>query len=239
MVLPRVIWSGDRTLHLVVGEGDSDAVAARVVRAQRALRLTGLGSMAEVLDVVPGSTAVQVTLRSVLPHTGAGRVEIESAVLEIVASAMQLSGVRTEPRSVIVPVCYGGELGPDLAWLAQRAGLSESETISLHASAEHTVRFLGFAPGFAYIAGLPEALQRPRMDSPRPRIRAGSVGIAGDRTGIYPSASPGGWRLIGATPLRMFHPTREPASLLQAGDRVVFQPISRADFDRLAAEHQP
>ncbi len=237
MRMPRVIWSGDCTLHLVVGEADSDAVAERVILAQRGLRSAGLGGgVGEVLDVAPGSTAVRVTFR---PARGVTRAQVESAVLEVVASALQDRNARTQPRSVAIPVCYGGELGPDLAWLAERAGVSEAAAISMHASADHSVRFLGFAPGFAYIAGLPPALHAPRMDSPRTRVRAGSVGIAGDRTGIYPSASPGGWRLIGTTPLRMFDPKRDPASLLQAGDRVLFQPIPRDEFDRLTAEHPP
>jgi KipI family sensor histidine kinase inhibitor len=104
------------------------------------------------------------------------------------------------------------------------------QIVALHSGAEHVVRFLGFAPGFAYIAGLPTALVVPRLDSPRVRVPAGSVGIAADRTGIYPREGPGGWRLIGRTPLKMFDVEREPAALLRAGDRVRFVPIDEARF---------
>ena len=238
MDTPRIIWSGDRSLYVVVGAGDSDAVAARVVRAERALRGAGAEGSRGIVDVTPGSTSVQVTFRPDVVG-GGGLAGLEAWIREAVAPCWADAGVVVEPREVVIPVCYGGDLGPDLAWLAERAGMSELEAVAAHASAGHVVRFLGFAPGFAYIAGLPPALQAPRMESPRTRVPAGSVGVAGGRTGIYPSVSPGGWRLIGATPLRMFDAARDPAALLRAGDRVRFEPISRVEFDRMAAEPRP
>jgi inhibitor of KinA len=237
MDTPQIIWSGDRTLHVVVGSGDSDAVAARVVRAERALREAGADGSRAIVDVTPGSTSVQVTIR---PDAvgGGGAAGLEVWVRDALASCWAEGGAVLEPRVVVIPVCYGGDLGPDLAWLAERAGMSESEAVAAHTSAGHVVRFLGFAPGFAYIAGLPPALQAPRLESPRTRVPAGSVGVAGARTGIYPSESPGGWRLIGATPVRMFDPSREQQALLRAGDRVRFEPITRGEFDRMAAERR-
>jgi KipI family sensor histidine kinase inhibitor len=234
MDTPRIIWAGDRTLPVVVGAGDSDADAARVVRAERALRGAGAEGSRGIVDVTPGSTAVQVTFRP--DAVGGGGAE--AWVREALASCWAEGGAVVEPREVVIPVCYGGDLGPDLAWLAERAGMSESEAVAAHTSAGHVVRFLGFAPGFAYIAGLPPALQAPRLESPRTRVPAGSVGVAGARTGIYPSESPGGWRLIGATPVRMFDPSREQQALLRAGDRVRFEPITRGEFDRMAAERR-
>lgn len=237
MDTPRIIWSGDRTLHVVVGVGDSDAVAARVVLAERVLREAGADGSRGIVDVTPGSTSVQVTFRPGAVRGGRS-AGLEAWVREAVASCRADAGALVEPREVVIPVCYGKDLGPDLAWLAGRAGMSESEAVTAHASAGHVVRFLGFAPGFAYIAGLPPALQAPRMESPRTRVPAGSVGVAGGRTGIYPSVSPGGWRLIGVTPLRMFDPAREQPALLRAGDRVRFEPITRDEYDRMTAERR-
>lgn len=237
MDTPRIIWSGDRTLHVVVGAGDSDADAARVVLAERALRGAGAEGSRGIVDVTPGSTAVQVTFRPDVVG-GGGAAGLEAWVREALASCWAEGGAVVEPREVVIPVCYGGDLGRDLAWLAERAGMSESEAVAAHASAGHVVRFLGFAPGFAYIAGLPPALQAPRMESPRTRVPAGSVGVAGARTGIYPSDSPGGWRLIGSTPMRMFDPARDQPALLRAGDRVRFEPITRGEFDRMTTEHR-
>lgn len=227
MTPPRVIWTGDRTIHVVVGEGDSDAVAARVVAVGRVLRASQL---AGVVDVACGSGTVQV-----LTESGrAGDEGLFTRIAALAAACVGGSDAAGDTRVVEIPVCYGGDLGPDLAWMATRAGLTESEVVGLHSAGVYTVRFLGFAPGFAYLAGLPGVLHAPRLETPRTRVRAGSVGIADGRTGVYPSASPGGWRLIGATPVRMFDPGAEPAARLAAGDRVRFVPIDRQAFDRMA-----
>jgi inhibitor of KinA len=131
-------------------------------------------------------------------------------------------------------VCYGGVFGPDLEAVAQRHGLAPEELIRLHSEAVYSVYMLGFAPGFAYLGGLPPALATPRRDEPRTAVPAGSVGIGGSQTGIYPLVSPGGWNLIGRTPLRLFDARRTSPTLLAVGDRVRFQVIEHDDFDRLA-----
>src|SRR5947209_6179797 len=130
-----------------------------------------------------------------------------------------------EPRLVEIPVCYGGEFGPDLAEVCAIHGMRPARVVELHASAEYLVYFLGFVPGFAYLGELPEALVTPRLAVPRRRVPAGSVGIAGNQTGVYPFATPGGWRLIGRTPVAMFRDEREGFSLLVIGDRVRFATI--------------
>jgi len=132
---------------------------------------------------------------------------------------------------VTIPVCYDIELGPDLPEVARHAGISEEEVIRLHSSPTYLVYFLGFSPGFVYLGGLPEILHTPRLATPRPSIAGGSVGIAGSQTGIYPVDSPGGWRLIGRTPMRMFDPEATPPTRLQPGDRMKFVPIDRATFE--------
>jgi KipI family sensor histidine kinase inhibitor len=135
-----------------------------------------------------------------------------------------------EPRHVEIPVCYGGEFGPDLAEVCAMRGMTAAQAIELHASTEYLVYFLGFVPGFAYLGELPKELVTPRLSAPRRRVVPGSVGIAGNQTGVYPFATPGGWRLIGRTPLAMFRAEREGLSLLSIGDRVRFTPIDAERF---------
>lgn len=138
------------------------------------------------------------------------------------------------PRLIEIPVCYGAEYGPDLKEVAQLHGLTEAQAIELHASATYLVYFLGFAPGFAYLGDVAEQLATPRLPSPRKSVPAGSVGIAGRQTGVYPIATPGGWRLLGRTPVKMFQPNRAQMNLLALGDRVRFVPISPLQFAKLA-----
>lgn len=137
-----------------------------------------------------------------------------------------------EPRLVDIPVCYGGEFGPDLDEVCAIRGMTAAQAIGLHASVEYLVYFLGFVPGFAYLGELPKGLVTPRLATPRRRVAAGSVGIAGNQTGVYPFATPGGWRLLGRTPIKMFQAESEGLSLLTIGDRVRFTPI---DAERFAA----
>ncbi len=132
-----------------------------------------------------------------------------------------------------IPVLYGGAGGADLPGVAAEAGLSEEEVMRLHSSEEYTVYFLGFMPGFPYMGPLPEVLRSPRLETPRTLVPAGSVAIAEDQTGIYPVASPGGWRLLGRTPLQLFDARQDPPALLQPGDRVRFVPVDEAEYSRL------
>jgi KipI family sensor histidine kinase inhibitor len=135
-----------------------------------------------------------------------------------------------EPRMVEIPVCYGEEFGPDLEDVAQMHGITPQEIVKLHATQTYTTFFLGFVPGFAYLGDLPEKLLTARLATPRKVVPAGSVGIAGRQTGVYPFVTPGGWRLLGRTPLKMFQPERSGMCLLSLGDRVRFVPISREQF---------
>ncbi|KHT05482.1 hypothetical protein RC94_13000 [Pectobacterium brasiliense] len=129
-----------------------------------------------------------------------------------------------DPRDIDIPVVYGGEAGPDLADVAAHSGLSVSQVVEAHAAAQYVVYFLGFQPGFAYLGGLNEKLHMPRRAEPRLRVPAGSVGIGGAQTGIYPLATPGGWQLIGRTSLKLFNPQTMPPTLLRPGDNVRFLP---------------
>jgi len=135
-------------------------------------------------------------------------------------------------KTVRIPVCYCGECGPDLPALAAGRGLTPEAAAAAHAGAHHTVSMIGFMPGFPYMSGLPEALAAPRLDTPRARVPLGSVAVAGRQTGIYPAASPGGWRLIGRTAALLFDAGRTPPSLFEIGDTVVFEPVSHAEMAR-------
>jgi KipI family sensor histidine kinase inhibitor len=135
-----------------------------------------------------------------------------------------------EPRELEIPVCYGGEFGPDLNDVAGMHGMPPAQAIALHCSATYVVYFLGFAPGFGYLGGLPEELACPRLETPRAKVPQGSVGIGGNQTAVYPFATPGGWRLIGRTPVAMFRRDQDPMSLLQIGDHVRFRAISEKEF---------
>lgn len=132
---------------------------------------------------------------------------------------------------VHIPVCYGGELGPDLNSVAEYHGLTPEEVIEIHSSQDYLVYMIGFAPGFPYLGGLSERIATPRRSTPRLQIEAGTVGIGGNQTGIYPISTPGGWQLIGRTPLPLFRPDESSPSLLKAGDIVRFQPIGLKQFE--------
>jgi len=143
-----------------------------------------------------------------------------------------------KPRHIKIPVCYGGRWGPDLSHVAAYHGISEEEVIRIHSSAYYQVYMLGFSPGFPYIGGLPKELATPRKSTPRLKIPSGSVGIGGDQTGIYPLETPGGWNIIGRTPLKLFQPEQMPPTLLARGDRVTFVPITEEEFVKIQREEK-
>jgi inhibitor of KinA len=136
-----------------------------------------------------------------------------------------------EPRHLVIPVCYGGEYGPDLNEVSRHTGLSTEEIIHRHSAAEYLVHCIGFSPGFAYLGGLPPELATPRRAVPRKQVPSGSVAIGGVQSGVYPIASPGGWHLIGRTPLRLFSVDTDPPTLLRAGDHVRFRAINPEEFE--------
>src|ERR671914_867162 len=135
-----------------------------------------------------------------------------------------------DTRTVGIPVHYGGNFGPDLGFVALHNELTEQQVIEIHSQPMYLVYMIGFAPGFPYLGGMSERLASPRRESPREKIPAGSVGIAGSQTGVYPIETPGGWQLIGRTPLRLFRPDKDDPSLLRTGDRVRFHAIEPAEY---------
>jgi inhibitor of KinA len=175
----------------------------------------------------PGLTDIVPTYRSVLLHYDPLVLDCQ----EVIAWAQaQYTQVHDHPltgrRRIEIPTLYGGESGPDLDFVARYHGLSVEDVIRRHSQVDYIVYMMGFMPGFPYLGGLPAELETPRLETPRTLIRAGSVGLAGKQTGIYPLDSPGGWRLIGRTGIRLFDPTLDPPTLLAPGDQVRFVPVS-------------
>jgi KipI family sensor histidine kinase inhibitor len=182
-------------------------------------------------EPVPGIRNLHPAYCSVLIKFDALKLQHDELEALLQPYLARLEEVRLpEPRQVEIPVCYGREYGPDLAEVSALHGLTLQQAIDLHASATYLVYFLGFAPGFAYLGGLPDALVTPRLPKPRRSVPPGSVGIAGSQSGVYPFATPGGWRLLGRTPIAMFQPDRSAMSFLAVGDRVRFTPISPEQF---------
>ncbi len=224
---PRILPLGDAGFTVEFGHQIAPAIHDQVLAFTRALearRWTGLR------DIVP-------TYRSATVYVDPGSVKFESLDRRLLDLARTLPRSTSRKRHVVtIPVAYGGDYGPDLEDLATAAGLSPPQVVALHTSVEYRVYMLGFSPGFPYLGQVPEAIAAPRLAEPRSHVPAGSVGIAGFQTGIYPQECPGGWRLIGRTPARLYDPTRAKPFLLQPGDRVRFHSISQADLERLATK---
>ena len=157
---------------------------------------------------------------------------LEQRIREAIAKTETISTDPVRASVIDIPVCYDAEFAFDLEEVARRAGLSSSEVVDLHSRAEYRVHCVGFVGGFPFLGGLPQKIATPRRENPRKEIPVGSVGIGGKQTGIYPIKSPGGWNIIGRTPLRLFDPQTNPPVVLQTGDHVRFRPITREQFER-------
>ncbi|MBL9187401.1 MAG: 5-oxoprolinase subunit PxpB [Opitutaceae bacterium] len=220
---------GDAAVVLHLDGAVDGAMAARVHAIAGALARARLEG---VTDIVPAFASVAVFFERV---PTAAMADIEADLRAFVAGAE--TEKKSPPGRVLeVPVVYGGEHGPDLEAVAAHAGLPAAEVIARHEAGDYLVHAIGFAPGFPYLGGLAAELATPRRAVPRAQVPARSVGIGGAQTGIYPLASPGGWNLIGRTPLLLFDPRREPAALLRAGDRVRFRAVAEADFSTASSK---
>lgn len=184
-----------------------------------------------LLELVPSFASLALVID---PEACATADALEHARNWLRQGAFDAPEAETTPRLFEVPVCYGGEYGPDLDALAAHAGLAAHEAIARHAAGDYRVAMLGFAPGFPYLLGLDRSLAMPRLDTPRTRVAAGSVGIGGAQTGIYPRQGPGGWRIIGRTPLTLFDAARATPNLVAPGQQVRFVSIDAGEFARLA-----
>lgn len=220
----KVIPASDSSLLVVFGNEISPELHQRVIALFRSLHAR---QDPRIRNLHPGYASLLIDFDPLrLTH---------DELSTIVQRPTLASDTMTERAAnlVTIPVCYDIDFGPDLQDVAQHAGLSVDEVVRLHSAPTYLVYFLGFTPGFVYLGGLPHVLHTPRLTTPRPSIAGGSVGIAGAQTGIYPFDSPGGWKLIGRTPVRMFDPEATPPTRLQPGDRMKFIPIDRATFEEL------
>lgn len=229
--VPKIVPVGDGAVNIEFGTEISDEINDRVY------------AFAETIDALspPWLDELVPTYRSLLVHYD-GQIfdfdvvdtELKKLVLE---SSAETSG--SSVRSPLVyelPTAYGGEFGPDLESVAKHAGISTIEVVKIHSGTAYRVYMIGFSPGFPYLGGMDARIATPRLATPRTRVPAGSVGIAESQTGVYPTASPGGWQLIGRTPVRLFDHEKEPPSVLQPGHFVRFVPIEDERFPEIERE---
>lgn len=216
---PQLAWVGDRHIRVRVAATDADAAQREV---HELLARLSAAAIPGLVDLTPASASIVLTVGA--------REASPRAVFDAARAAVAAPGTSCAPREGrehTIGVSYAPNDAPDLAQTAALRGMTTDELIALHSAPAYTVGFIGFTPGFAYLAGLPERLHTARLDSPRPRVPAGSVAIAGNQCGIYPRATPGGWRIIGRTDAVLFDPSRDPPCLLAPGDTVRFRPRER------------
>jgi KipI family sensor histidine kinase inhibitor len=224
----RFLPAGDSGLVIEFGTSIDKALNDQVRALAVALEAAQLPGL---LEVVPTYRSLGVQYDPVRLSGEVLRERVEALLATLDPSRLP------PPRVVRLPTCYGEEFGPDLPFVAEHAGLSEADVLRLHSETRYHVYMIGFTAGFAYLGGLPEKLHTPRLPSPRTQTPRGAVGIGGSQTGAYSAETPGGWRLIGRTPLPLFDPTQAPPTPMQPGDIVQFDPISREEYDRLEREY--
>jgi inhibitor of KinA len=223
---PRFFLAGDRGLLAEFGASIDPKINQKVRQIFLSLEKTPIDG---VVEIIP-------TYRSILIFYNPSLSNPERLKQEIVDRENSLDKWEIPPPETIeIPVCYGDNFGPDLAFVAQHNNLTPEEVIQIHTSGTYLIYMLGFTPGFPFLGGLSEKLFTPRLENPRQLVPAGSVGIANNQTGIYSIDSPGGWQLIGKTPIKLYDPTGAPPILLKAGNYLKFKQISRKEFLKLAS----
>lgn len=214
----RFLPMGDCALVMEFANEISKEVNARIRQTTKAIE-----KIEGVIEVLP-------TYRSITIFYRPDQITYDELVTKLQTIREGNEEGVSLSRRIEIPTVYGGEYGPDLAYVAQHASLSEEEVIRIHTGTDYLVYMLGFSPGFTYLGGLDARIATPRLESPRVKIPAGSVGIAGSQTGMYPSESPGGWQLIGRTPLKLYDPKKEPPVFIQAGDYIRYVAITESEY---------
>lgn len=224
---PQTVPAGDSCIVVDFGDAISLEVNAMVQTLRKTLASSPIMGLMELMP----------TYRSLAIYFNPVETDIDDLKKKIEKAIETLgSGTETGLKEAVIPVCYGGKYGPDLENVADHHGITSEEVIKKHSSVSCYCYMLGFTPGFSYLGGMDESIATPRLKNPRELIPAGSVGIAGSQTGIYPIDSPGGWQLIGRTPLRMYDPAKTPPTLLDAGLWVRFKPITEEEYLSIEAE---
>ena len=221
---------GDKALRVELGSIVSPEINARVQALHDAV---SNAQFLGVCECVP-------TYRSLTVTYDPEKVDYSDLVSKVkfLEEALGTHASDRKARRIVVPVVYGEDFGPDLERVSQYHNLKENEVIEIHSRNEYLVYMIGFIAGFPYLGKLPDEIVTPRLETPRLRVPQGSVGIAEDQTGIYPRQAPGGWQIIGRTPMKLFDPTWQPPALLQPGDYVKFKPISSEEFWKIQASEE-
>ena len=223
----KIMTAGDSSILIQFGNSIDPDINARIAATVQLMKEQHIEG---VVDIIPAFCSLLINYDPRVISYDEMKTRMEKILsIEIAAGARK-------KKVYEIPVCYGGEFGPDLPTIAEHAGLSEQEVIDIHSSTDYLIYMLGFLPGFTYLGGLDERIHTPRLANPRIRIPAGSVGIGGSQTGIYPMDSPGGWQLMGMTPVKTYDPDREVPILVEAGDYIRFVPVDRAEYDRIREE---
>ncbi|MFQ5933318.1 MAG: 5-oxoprolinase subunit PxpB, partial [Dehalococcoidia bacterium] len=217
----------DKSLYIELG----DAISPELNRRVRGL-VNAIDGAA-----IPGIVDLTPTYRSILVYYDPLKIDLADLKERLAALSREATDSASgKLRIVEVPTLYGGEFGPDLEFVASHNHLSPEEVVQIHTGTDYLVYMLGFNPGFPYLGGMSERITTPRLSTPRVKIPAGSVGIAESQTGVYPLDSPGGWRIVGRTPVRIFDPARDPPVIAQAGDHVRFVSIDEAKYREIEAQ---
>ena len=220
----RILTEGDSSVLVEFGKEISPDINRKISATVKMMREQHIEG---VVDVIPAFCSLLVNYDPRVISFEELRDRLEGIVKLDVADGAG------KKRVFEIPVCYGGEYGPDLQNIAEHAGLSPEEVVEIHSSRDYLIYMLGFLPGFCYLGGLDERIHTPRLANPRIRINAGSVGIGGSQTGIYPLDSPGGWQLMGMTPVKTYDPERKEPILVQAGDYIRFVPVDEEEYLRI------
>ena len=220
----RILTAGDSSILIEFGKEINPEINGKITSLVQLMKEQHIEG---VVDMIPAFCTLLVNYDP--------RVITYEEIRDRMEKLLKIETRASESRRRVyeIPVCYGGEYGPDIENIAEHAGLSVEEVIRIHSSRDYLIYMLGFLPGFCYLGGLDERIHTPRLANPRIKINAGSVGIGGSQTGIYPLDSPGGWQLMGMTPVKTYDPEREVPILVEAGDYIRFVPVDESEYKRV------
>ncbi|HSQ87954.1 5-oxoprolinase subunit PxpB [Romboutsia sp.] len=221
----KYFLGGDKSIIVEFGNEINEGINKKVISLMKVIEKSSLKNV--VTEMVP-------TYRSLMINYNPLNIEYDNLINKVKELEQKLEYIKLEePKIHEIPVCYNKQFGIDIETVANHNNLTVDEVIQIHTSKEYLIYMLGFTPGFPYLGGMDERIATPRLQIPRTKIHAGSVGIAGSQTGVYPIDSPGGWQIIGRTPIKLYDENREQQILLRAGDFIKFVPITLDEFIKI------